>query len=97
MITERAPVMGFGNAVESVIAGAEPCERCIALREHRRDQERSPLSSVESILKLPPLVFAKFSQQLPIPPSERARFVRNPEFAPGSLAAKPPSPPPRVV
>lgn len=52
MIQERAPEVGFVQAVDSVLGGKAPCQHCLVIQEKRSGQEDVPLNLVETGSKL---------------------------------------------
>lgn len=59
MIQERAPEIGFVQAVDSVLGGKSPCQHCIVIQEKRSGQEDVPLQLVETGSKLQSIAVAR--------------------------------------
>lgn len=95
MVEERAPIMGYENAFESVVAGTMPCFRCVALREQREHQKESPLAPERTLVKTTfiPAVVVEF--RLAPPTATRVSLHRYDVAPPWTIELDLPSPPPR--
>ncbi len=57
MVHDRAPEMGFAEAVADTLSGDHPCERCLSLKEGRKkEKEEAPINETRPLAKFAPVV-----------------------------------------
>lgn len=96
MVHDRAPEMGFAEAVADTLSGDHPCERCLSLKEGRnKDKEEAPINETRPLAKFAPVVGGST-----MPPEYLAQVLTGWEAMPdaGALMRSDdvPSPPPRL-
>ena len=96
MIHDRAPDLGFQEAVADTFSGENPCPRCCAIAEEREKQEEeAPIPETRAVAKFAPVVHGEVQSRL-----HPNRTAELPGLEPGRLASQfsgdPKSPPPRA-
>ena len=95
MVSERAPVLGFEEAVAETLSGQRPCEKCLALeKEREKKSEQAPVPETRQHCELAPVVFASASLA-PVLPTRRSLPWREEVTLYRSRTDEVPSPPPR--